>query len=916
MNSMFRRTLIVVISVLELCACLAVPLCAYAVDPQGYDVVAENERLTLFVNYSTTEIAVRDNKSGEIWYSNPPGAKVENYQISIVYYDPEDRRRRYDSYKDSVQHGQFEITPIPNGVAVAYTLGLEWKDDDFIPVAISSDRMESEILSKIEDPKEQEFVLRQYELLELRPLAQPDTSGTLGPEKLWGKYELVSPARSLKDTEKRTLATLIIDRLVDRREDIEERAQVTEDMLIQMVNNPTYILKARVQPWDKVSLIQLFKRIGYLPEDVGVDNEANNLPAPEKNVETFGITLEYTLDGDSLIVTVPMDKVRYPKDVKPQLAYVKGAHSRFQGQVGRSNIRDYFEPIGGDLVTFPLYSLSVLPFFGAAPKGTDGYIFVPDGSGAILDITQLNDRAYRKPVYGEDYVIPPTTTTTDIVPTVTPYWVHLPVFGFRRGDSAFFSIIESGAAFAYVSGQISGNINNYSCVSSEYILMPFVNVRLATTARSERGGADKSINVYAERLPHEDIRIRYTFLDSESADYVGMARYYQEYLVDRGVLRKSSTDGKIPFFLEIVGSIRKQVPILGVPIYTTVPLTTFQEAKEIVDELTAAGVKDMVVKFSGWLPDGYDHEFPNRVAVDDAVGGSRALKDLYSYLKQQGIELYPSVYFQIISPNADNVNMRVEAAKTPTGQWEVSVLSPRRLGTILSSFLKGYSGFGFDCIALDDLGLVLTSDFSPGQMVDRGEAVGIVQGQLERLQNEQNLNLMLSSPNIYALPYAKYVVDMPLESTQYTAITDSVPFLQMVVRGYCTYAGDPLNISDNMTKQILKSIEVGAYPQFRLFYREPSVVKGTDYAYLYSCYYRDWLTSAAEIYQELEGVLSKVVDQRIIDHVRLADNVYQTVFENGVSVVVNYGSDKVEIDGLEVDGVSYIVIEEGQSGAN
>lgn len=64
------------------------------------------------------------------------------------------------------------------------------------------------------------------------------------------------------------------------------------------------------------------------------------------------------------------------------------------------------------------------------------------------------------------------------------------------------------------------------------------------------------------------------------------------------------------------------MPILGVPVYTTVALTTFEEAKQIIDEFSAAGVKDIVVKFTGWLRGGVDHEFPNRIVVDGAIGGS------------------------------------------------------------------------------------------------------------------------------------------------------------------------------------------------------------------------------------------------------------------------------------------------------
>jgi len=130
------------------------------------------------------------------------------------------------------------------------------------------------------------------------------------------------------------------------------------------------------------------------------------------------------------------------------------------------------------------------------------------------------------------------------------------------------------------------------------------------------------------------------------------------------------------------------------------------------------------------------------------------------------------------------------------------------------------------------------------------------------------------------------------------------------------YAGGAFNRSDNMRKEILKSIEVGAYPHYQLFYREPSIIKGTDYKSLYSCYFQDWFEDAVSVYKELEAVLGRVVDQRIVDHKRLAEGVYQTTFENGISVIVNYGSDQVEFNGIQVDGFSYRVIEGGQDGAN
>ena len=40
--------------------------------PPGMRLVADNEYLSLYINDDTTEIAVRDKRTGSIWYSNPP----------------------------------------------------------------------------------------------------------------------------------------------------------------------------------------------------------------------------------------------------------------------------------------------------------------------------------------------------------------------------------------------------------------------------------------------------------------------------------------------------------------------------------------------------------------------------------------------------------------------------------------------------------------------------------------------------------------------------------------------------------------------------------------------------------------------------------------------------------------------------
>ncbi|MFI5360037.1 MAG: DUF5696 domain-containing protein, partial [Halanaerobiales bacterium] len=74
--------------------------------------------------------------------------------------------------------------------------------------------------------------------------------------------------------------------------------------------------------------------------------------------------------------------------------------------------------------------------------------------------------------------------------------------------------------------------------------------------------------------------------------------------------------------------------------------------------------------------------------------------------------------------------------------------------------------------------------------------------------------------------------------------------------------------------------------------------------------YRQWLPEAAELYQILNEQLRDTYNQKIIDHQELAENVFMTVYSNGKAVLVNYNKEAIIIDGIEVKGEGFKVIEE------
>ena len=74
---------------------------------------------------------------------------------------------------------------------------------------------------------------------------------------------------------------------------------------------------------------------------------------------------------------------------------------------------------------------------------------------------------------------------------------------------------------------------------------------------------------------------------------------------------------------------------------------------------------------------------------------------------------------------------------------------------------------------------------------------------------------------------------------------------------------------------------------------------------LYSSHYRDWIERAAAEYNVIINQLGHTVDQFIVDHRQLAPQVFETLYEDGTRVIVNYGDRAYQKDGLRVESLGF-----------
>lgn len=891
---------------------------------QRFRLVADNQFLSLYIDEQTTEIAVVDKAAAHVWYSNPADRESAerlaagrakdalSSQITITYYTPGDLEKTMDSYTSSVLHGQYQITPVENGVRVSYTFGRAYAERDRLFYLIGRDRVD-QIRERIDNNslrKEFDDIFRHYTLISLvpRPGSERPKLPSIDTEKVFGDFHLVGVEKDLSSRQTTDMMRNLLNIIVAGR-GYDRLDQIRYADLDYLRGTDTYILNERVPSFMLDGIVETLKKVGYTMDDKVLDCIAYGLEPPVPNLEVFQIPVEYVLDDYALVVRIPMEDVTYPAEVEDRA-----------GKYGPKGRR----------VSFPLYSISLLPYFGAAGEGQKGYMLVPDGSGALIHLNNGKtwSQPYRSGVYGADNSLALVTERSGYFAQV-----YMPVFGLRQGDNAFLAVIEAGEANAFIKADVAGRNISYNTVSAEFVTTPRGRTGLSGDPRlAWRGdrGVRNEINIYQKDLYRGDIQIRYSFLSGAEADYSGMARLYQSYLVERG-LRHRPSEGRggssLPFILELVGAISRQKPVLGLPREVVQPLTTFSEARDIIEKLRSAGIDDIALRYVGWLSGGVRHYYPDRVKLETALGETEDFLALRDYLRDHQIGFFPDVAFQNVyrdtvfdgfsaSRNAARLldrryariyEFRPSSFQIATETGARYVLSPSSLGPLIEAFLSDFRRYELDAISLKYMGNQVNSDFRENldDLVKRQDSVDIIRDQLRRLAEEERLGIMVEGGNSLVLPYVDVIVRAPMDSSGYDICDRTVPFYQMVLHGYIDYAGQPLNLAESHRSSLLKSVETGACPYYALFYAPAETVKETTFDYLYSSNYEAWIDEAIDVYRRVEHALAGVRDKTIISHEAVEADVYKTVYEDGTVVVVNYGKHPVEVDGLRVGGEDF-----------
>lgn len=797
--------------------------------------ILENDNLKFELDWETTQFTVTDKKTGTQWFSNPqdiesdsislPAEKEKlNSTLLLTYSTKNGVDTLFNNYFYSIVNKTYEIEQGSDYIKVMYSIGKV--DKEYVIPNVITDANMIALMDKLS--KSEAAKIKDY----------------------YKKYDINNPGKK------------------DNVDELKERYPIYE-------TEPIWAIRDTTKENMKRKLEEYFANAGYTVEDWERD-KALDTTVTVTDKPVFNINIVYRLDGEDLLVELPLNEMEY-KEI------------------------------------YPIYSVSVLPYFGAGSKNDTGYMVVPEGGGAVIDFNngKVTQQPYYSNMYGWDMAQERKTLVTETR-------VGFNAFGISRNGKSLLCVIESGAPYAAIEAEIAGKNHGFNQVDAKY------NV-LHRNQYDVGGRTTAAMFVYEDAMPDESIVQRYKFVDSDS--YVDMAHAYGDYIRTKyeGYFDKN-TDAEAPVVVEILGAVDKIKQICGIPVLRPLKLTTYKEAQNMVADLYENGFENMSVKLTGWANGGVQQKVLTKIKTVSELGSKKDLKNMIDEAAKLGVTVYLDgvTNYAYNSDLFDGYSYYQDTAKYVSKErvelYDYSTVSYQQLkandeyyllkasmvwdmaDNLVDTASKYNAGVSFR-----DYGYVLSADYNKDDLVSRQASMLHQKEQLKGYVDASK-KIMINSGNDYAVPYADVITNMDFSGMAYSIIDRTIPFYQIAIHGYVNYTGESLNLAQNYNDELLRSAEYGAGLSFTFMDETAFALQSTLYTQYFGADYESWHDEAVKIYNRYNNELGGIFNQTIVDHKYETATLTCTTYEDNTKVYVNYGyEDVTAADGTKVPARDYTV---------
>ncbi|PKM63282.1 MAG: hypothetical protein CVU97_00875 [Firmicutes bacterium HGW-Firmicutes-21] len=683
---------------------------------------------------------------------------------------------------------------------------------------------------------------------------------------------------------------------------------LTKKTVVEMLNTypisekfPVYVCEPHITPKELMRLEKMVKLYtNYSFEQLDTDHAETDYTSNDKAPPLFKLALEYTIDEMGLSVRCNAGNIRF------------------------------------DSSSYKLSNVTLLPYAGSGNVNNSGYVFTPDGSGALINFENIKGVGFKttNSLYGQDYAFHkilgankelmrlPVFGVVEIVKDQYSTIEEITVVDEETGEETtsletvmhdlkigYLAVIESGDSLANITVDNGGALHMFTSVYTSFNPRPKDSYVLSGGI-SATSSTEAMWTVESKRKYTGDYKLRY-FILSDDISYSGMANVYRDYLIKQGVLTELEiTTEDIPLYIETLGALEVMKRVLGIPVTKTISMTSFDDTIDILNLLKDNGISNVNVKLKGWANDGMISRVPNGVDIVDVLGGDEGFYKLLDYASKNEVTIYPDFEFAYAMTKKafDGFNPSKDMTKTiderPAGQKvydplfqgynysRLGIISPNAMSRFYTNTYNEYKKYNVGAISVASLGDSLSSDFNTKDTLHREDSKKLVTKLLDQIQKD-NGKVMVSGGNAYTLKYATDILDIPLDDSRYKYSSATIPFMGMVLHGYKEYAGTAINLAGDYRYTLLKSIENGASPYFVIAYENTSELKQYYYQPFekyYSVRYNIWVKDMIDTYHRLNNAFKDLKQCPIVSHMFLdnQNKVVKVTYENGTYFLINY----------------------------
>ena len=548
----------------------------------------------------------------------------------------------------------------------------------------------------------------------------------------------------------------------------------------------------------------------------------------------------------------------------------------------------------------PVYEIAVVPYFVSAANDAGGYVMVPSGSGALVEAKSLPDgeTKYSEPVYGGDA----SQRTTMLKSSQNQ--VHLPVFGSSDNGKGMLGIIGNGAACARINVITGDSDVGYTAAYASFRIRGEENIVLTST-----DSHDSSTTIYSQPVAgYKYLSVQYQPLQGD-ASYVDMANTYRNYLLADGYL-KNRPDSVPALSVDFLGSTQVTESFFGIPYQSDVATTTLERTEAIAAELKELiGNEQLLVTLSGYGKGGLaDTVVGGGFTLSNKVGNKKDWNSLLDFAKQNNTVLALDYNLTRFQKGSAGFGMKSSTAYTTSHLDAVRytyglqtgldtetaskdglvwyLLARGKVTEAVDKAIAAAQGLGLDAISFNSLSNTAYADYRAVRNTAKAQMDKDVAAELKK-SAKAGLKVVSTKANAYAALQSDYITQTPSRSSQYNLFSEEIPFYALVFQGYKPLTSASINTAMNVRNAYLSAVATGATLQFTLCDTHHDALQfEQDTAYV-SCRYSDWKADIAAMVAESADLHSKVGGQSIQAY-EMENGLSKTVFENGITVYVNY----------------------------